>query len=109
MAYDEVLAQRVRAALAARDGITEQRMFGGITFMEHGNMCVGVTKDELLVRVGKPGLAAGLAEPGARPMVMRGKETGFVFVAPDAISTDAALQAWIGQGLAISSALPPKG
>ncbi len=84
-------------------------MFGGITFMEHGNMCAGVTHDELLVRVGKPGLAAALAEPGARPMVMRGRETGFVFVAPDAISTDAALAAWIARGLAISSALPPRG
>ncbi|MCY7417934.1 MAG: TfoX/Sxy family protein [Chloroflexi bacterium] len=108
MAYDEALAQRVRVALAARDGITEQRMFGGLTFMDHGNMCAGVTHDELLIRVGKVGLAAALAEPGARPMVMRGRETGFVFVTPEVISGAAALDTWIARGLAVSSALPPK-
>ena len=31
MAYDEDLAERVRTALAGRRGLTEKRMFGGIT------------------------------------------------------------------------------
>ena len=109
MAYDEALAQRVRRALASRDGVTEQRMFGGITFMDHGNMCAGVTHDELLVRIGKDGLGAVLAEPGVRPMVMRGRETGFVFVSQDVLGSDEQLQGWLARGLAISSALPPKG
>ena len=32
MAYDEQLADRVRAVLATRRGVSEKRMFGGLTF-----------------------------------------------------------------------------
>jgi TfoX/Sxy family transcriptional regulator of competence genes len=52
MAYDEQLAQRVRQELTTRDGIKEQKMFGGMAFMLHGNMSVGVEKDQLMVRCG---------------------------------------------------------
>ena len=52
MAYDEGLAQRVRARLAAEDGLTEKAMFGGLAFLLAGNMAVGISGDELMVRVG---------------------------------------------------------
>ena len=55
MAYDEDLAARVRAALGAREELTEKKMFGGLGFMLNGNMCVGVTNDDLMVRVGADG------------------------------------------------------
>ena len=109
VAYDEALAERIRVALGPRDGLTERKMFGGIAFLDRGNMCVGVTHDELMVRVGKTGLATALAEPGTRPMQMQGRDTGMVFVAPTAIAEDVALVIWIDRGLAISSALPAKG
>ena len=54
MAYDEGLAQRLREALAHENGLTERRMFGGIAFMLDGNMAVGVSSDELMVR-SRPG------------------------------------------------------
>lgn len=41
MAYDDDLAQRVRALLANRADVAERRMFGGLTFMVGGNMCCG--------------------------------------------------------------------
>jgi len=109
MAYDEALAERIRVALGPRDGLTERKMFGGIAFLDRGNMCLGVTHDELMVRIGKAGLAAALQEPGARPMQMQGRDTGMVFVAPDAIGSDAALAVWVERGLAVSSVLPAKG
>ena len=40
MAYDEQLAERVRGVLAGQQGLTERKMFGGLTFMLAGNMCV---------------------------------------------------------------------
>jgi len=33
---------------------------------------------------------------------------GYVFVAPDAIETDSALERWIAQCLAFAGSLPPK-
>ena len=52
MAYDEELAERIRAALADRTDVIERKMFGGLTFMLRGNMCCGVEKTNLMVRVG---------------------------------------------------------
>ena len=40
MAYDEDLADRVRALLESEDGISEKRMFGGLAFLVGGNMAV---------------------------------------------------------------------
>ena len=52
MPYNEELAARLRAAIVRQDGVTEKKMFGGIGFMVNGNMCCGVAKDDLMVRVG---------------------------------------------------------
>lgn len=52
MAYDEQLADRIRSELAGVDGVSERKMFGGIAFMVHGNMTVGIVGRDLMVRVG---------------------------------------------------------
>jgi len=69
MAYNERLAGRVLKALAGRSGLTENKMFGGLTYMLGGNMCCGIHADELIVRVVPEHYAdEALARPGARPM-----------------------------------------
>ena len=45
MAFNEALAERIRQALARRKNVEEKKMFGGIGFLLHGNMLVGVWKD----------------------------------------------------------------
>lgn len=52
MAYDELLAIRMRAALGVLPGLEEKKMFGGVGFLVNGNMACGVHKDGLIVRVG---------------------------------------------------------
>ena len=39
--YDEDLANRIRELIASEDGYTEQKMFGGIGFMDD-HMAVGL-------------------------------------------------------------------
>ena len=51
MAHDERLASRVRAALAHRQDVEEKKMFGGITFLVGGKMCVSVGKTRLMCRI----------------------------------------------------------
>ena len=109
MAYDEGLAQRIREALADADGLTERRMFGGIAFMLHGNMAVGVSGDELMVRVGQDCYDEALAQPHARVFDMTGRVMrGWVVVASEGIADDAALDEWIQQGADYARSLPPK-
>lgn len=43
MAYDEDFARRVREQLADEDAISEKAMFGGLAFLLHGNMAVGIS------------------------------------------------------------------
>ena len=42
MAFDELLADRVRACLQHVGGVSERKMFGGLAFMIGGHLTVGV-------------------------------------------------------------------
>jgi hypothetical protein len=108
MVYNEQLAGRIRA-LAKRRRLDEKKMFGGVAFMFNGNMCFGVHKDDLMVRVGPERYEKALALPGARPMEITGRPMkGFVFVSPSRLSNDAALKKWLDMGLDFASSLPRK-
>ncbi len=73
MAYNAEIADRVLKMMVGREGLTERKMFGGIAFMLNGNMCFGVTNDDLMVRVGADGLEDALDPPHARPMDFTGR------------------------------------
>ena len=110
MAYDERLAERVRAILAGRKGVGERKMFGGLAFLINGKMCVGVLKDELVVRAGAAQNAAALKKPHTRPMDFTGRPmTGMVYVSPAGVSRGPSLRRWVEMGIAgAESAAPSK-
>ena len=109
MPYNEELATRVRAALGPLPGVTEKKMFGGLAFMLNGNMCVGVTSDDLMVRVGPEEHGNLLALPDARQMDFTGRPMkGFVFVTQPGIASDADLQEWLRLGVEFAESLPRK-
>jgi TfoX/Sxy family transcriptional regulator of competence genes len=109
MAYDEGLAERIRQYLGADLGVIEKRMFGGIAFLYQGNMAVGVTGEDLMVRVGPDAADAALTRPGARAFDMTGRPMrGWVVVTGSAVTEDEALSAWIDEGRAFAASLPPK-
>ena len=109
MAFDEGLADRTRAALGDVRGVTEIRMFGGLCFTVHGHMAVGVTGDDLMVRLSPEDADVALARPGVRPMDFTGKPMkGFIYVGAQGVKTDRTLMNWVNQGVAFASSLPPK-
>jgi TfoX/Sxy family transcriptional regulator of competence genes len=109
MAFDQGLAQRIREHLAGTDGLSEKQMFGGISFLVDGNMCVGVIGDELIARVGPQATEAALARPGSRPFDFSSRPMkGWITVAPDALEADEALAAWVDEALGFVRTLPPK-
>ena len=108
MAYDERLAARVRALLASRAGVSERKMFGGLTFMVGGNMCCGVNGQELIVRLDPGHEDDALARPHARPMDLTGRRMrGFITVHPDGL-TGSQLDRWVHEAVARAGSLPPK-
>jgi len=109
MPYDEKTAQRIRAALKTTKGLTEKKMFGGIAFLLNGNMCCGVVRDMLMLRVGPEEYDHALSQPHARPMDFTGRPlTGFVYVAPEGFATSASLKLWLSLALKLATALPAK-
>lgn len=109
MAFDEALADRVRAVLAVREHVSERRMFGGIAFMVGGNMACGVHGEELIVRLDADEAEQALAEPNTRVFDMTGRPMrGWILVAPDALADDAALAGWVDAGADFAASLPPK-
>ncbi len=108
MAFNAEIADRVLKVLEGREGLTERKMFGGIAFMLNGNMCCGVTNDDLMVRVGADGLEDALDQPHARPMDFTGRPMkGFVFVDAGAVG-DRVLRQWVQRGVIFAESLPAK-
>jgi TfoX/Sxy family transcriptional regulator of competence genes len=109
MAYDEGLAERIRAQLSARADVSERKMFGGIAFMVGGNMAVGVTGDELMVRLDPADGDKALAEDGVRTMDMTGRPMkGWILVSPDRTADEAGLSEWVEAGADYAASLPAK-
>ena len=104
MAYDEELADRIRALLAREDGVTEQKMFGGLAFLVNGNMAVAASgQGGILVRVDPAESAALVEATGAEEMVMRGRAmAGWLRVEP----AEDELTGWVERGFAYARALP---
>jgi TfoX/Sxy family transcriptional regulator of competence genes len=106
--HDPHLADRMRAALQRRAGITERKMFGGYCWMLNGNMLCGVEVGRFMFRVGKALEAYALARPGASPMDITGRPMkGFVWVRAEE-AEDKALQGWIDLAARYVGAMPAK-
>jgi len=109
VAYNQRLADRIRGIVGEDPGLTERKMFGGIAFMLNGNMFCGVTRDDLMARVGSERFDEALSQPGARPMDFTGRPmNGMAFVAPEGYATDDQLRGWVEQTLDFVRSLPPK-
>lgn len=109
MVYSEAVAQRIRRSLGARREIAEKEMFGGIAFLLHGNLCVGVHGDDLIVRVEPEATDALLRERGAKIFDLSGRPMkGWLVVTPEGFRTDSALQEWIDRGVTFTASLPKK-
>ncbi|MBE0642768.1 MAG: TfoX/Sxy family protein [Bacteroidetes bacterium] len=109
MAYDEGLAQRVREILQSEKGIVEKKMFGGLAFMSHDYMFVGVLGDVLMARVGPEHHAHALTQPHVREMDFTGKPMkGYVYVDPAGCADDAVLAEWVSRCHRFVRSLPQK-
>ena len=109
MAYSESLASRIRDVFADHRGITEKKMFGGVGFMLYGNMCVGVWKSSLIVRLGPEQAAVALKEPNVVEFDITGRSMkGWAMVEPDGLETDEQLSGWIERAVEFVETLPRK-
>ena len=109
MAFDETLAARIRDALARKRGVEEKKMFGGVGFLLHGNMLVGVWKESLVARLGPDQGEAALKQPHVKEFDSTGRAMkGWVLVGPEGVEGDDQLAGWIERATRFVRALPAK-
>ena len=110
MAYDEDLADRIRALVAGEARLTEQKMFGGLAFLIGGNMAVAASgKGGLMVRVDPASSDSLVAETNARLFEMRGRELkGWLRVDAKDVRGKRELARWVELGTAYARSLPAK-
>jgi TfoX/Sxy family transcriptional regulator of competence genes len=109
MAYNIALEQKLDALTAKRDGISKKKMFGGVAFLIHGNMSVGVQKDVMMMRVAHADEAAWLEKPHIRPMYFTGKRMkGWLTVEPDGWDDDRLLPDLVKNSCDFAATLPKK-
>lgn len=96
MAYDEQLADRVRIALEHIANVEEKKMFRGMTFMVNDKMCINISGDRLMCRIGAAKQQALVEKPGVNEVIMRGVVMkDFVYVHEEAFKTRKDFEQWI--------------
>jgi TfoX/Sxy family transcriptional regulator of competence genes len=109
MAFDEKLAERIRKRLGKRKGVTEKKMFGGIAFLLNGNMCCGVHKTDMIIRLDPEQTEKKLSDRHTRPFDLTGRPMkGWLLVSAEGVATDTALGRWIDVATGFARSLPAK-
>ena len=110
VAYDEGLADRIRAQIADQANLTEQRMFGVLAFLVSGNMAVAASgQGGLLVRVDPDQTDELVSNTNAKRMEIRGREMdGWLRLGADEVGDDSELARWVRTGVDYARSLPAK-
>lgn len=110
MAYDEDLADRIRAMLGADPAVTETRMFGGLAFLVGGHLAIAASgQGGALVRVDPADADRLVARTKAEVAVMQGRPMpGWLRVAGADLRTTRQLTAWVERSTTFARTLPPK-
>jgi TfoX/Sxy family transcriptional regulator of competence genes len=96
MAYDDALAARVRQALSGRADVVEKPMFGGVTFMVAGNMCCGVNRNDLIIRLDGDTTPEDLKSPHVRAWdFMKRPMRGMFAIGAAGCAIQGAVDRWI--------------
>ncbi len=100
MAYNEILAARIRRRLADLPHLEEKEMMGGLTFMYNGKMCVGIIRDELMCRIDPNLHEMAVERPGCRSMDFTKRPMkGYVMVDESGLESGPDFEYWIGLAL----------
>lgn len=100
MAYSEEIANKIRNVIADDPEFTEKKMFGGLAFLYHGKMTVGVVGDEMMIRALDTKCQEILKQDFARHMDFTGKiMKEFAFINQDGIQSESDIKYYLKLGV----------
>jgi TfoX/Sxy family transcriptional regulator of competence genes len=97
MAFNQILANRIREQIQELGGIEEKEMFGGLCFLLRDKMFIGVIKDEMMCRIDPALYEEVLEKLGCHEMLFTGKPMkGWIMIDDSGLKTVHDFQYWIG-------------
>lgn len=109
MPYDSGLFERLEELKPEHPGLMPKKMFGGIGYMLYGNMCFGIYKEFLIIRIGLDRYQAIQNQPYVGAMDITGKPMkGWAKVSPEGIEDDDELTRYMNLAIDFCETLPPK-
>jgi hypothetical protein len=110
MAYDEVLARRIRDLIGPDPELTEKKMFGGLAFLIRGHLAISASgQGGILVQAGADRADELLGTTPATVAVMRGREMpGWLRVGADDLAADDDLSRWVEIAIIHARSRPPR-
>jgi len=109
MPYNTDLEEHIAEAVAGWRGMEKKKMFGGLCYLVNGNMCFGVWKDFLIVRMAAETAREKLKGKGVRQFDITGKPMkGWVMVGQSAWGKKKELMNWLDIGKSHVLTLPEK-
>jgi TfoX/Sxy family transcriptional regulator of competence genes len=110
MAYDEHLADRIRALIGGDPDLTEKKMFGGLAFLIRGNMAIAASGEGgAMVRVDPAQSDRLVATTSASLAEMRGRQMpGWLRIGTEDLRSDEELAPWVRMGTGYARSLPAK-
>ena len=109
MPYDTILEEKIGKITLSWDGIEKKKMFGGICYLINGNMCFGIWKDNLIVRMAPALAIEKLKDQNVKEFDITGKPMkGWVMVEKETWQNKKKLVEWLDIGRSFALALPKK-
>jgi TfoX/Sxy family transcriptional regulator of competence genes len=109
MGYNRDLEDRIDRLIGELGVIDRKKMFGGVGYLINGNMCFGIHKESLVVRISPDKAEELLRSEYATPFDMTGRPMkGWVLVSPDIVETDEQLMSMLRLGFDYAKTLAKK-
>ncbi len=109
MSYNMKLEEKIDASAKRWHDLEKKKMFGGVGYLLGRNMCFGIWKDFLIVRMDKEEGEQSLKNANVKPFDITGKPmAGWIMVKEAGWKSKAALEKWMGIGKKYALSLPDK-
>jgi len=107
--YSARLEEKIDAAVQRWKDVDKKKMFGGVCYLLRGNMCFGIWRDSLIVRMDKDLAAKSLTGRNVKPFDITGRPmAGWIMVEAAGWKSAAGLAKWLGIGKKFALSLPEK-
>ncbi len=108
MAYDENLEDRMDE-IGLSETLTKKKMFGGIAYLLNGNMCVGIHKDYLVLRLNVEKASDLMENHQFLPFDITGSPMkGWVMIEGSMVEEDIDLEGYMQEAVSFVETLPKK-